>query len=344
MARATAARAPTSGGEALAALERDTLRAYYLLCGEETFLVDRALAHLQRRLLAPERPGGWRTVWGDERSDQLAGALEELISPPLFGGPQVLVLRRADALREQEQASVAAMLPHLGGGGCLILIAQAPDMRRQLFATCVRAGAAYRFPELADDRTTASWVARLARERGHEIVPAAVQELVDRTGRSLGALASEVEKLSLYVGSGARIEVTHVESLVTAARAREARELTDRLARRDVAGAAHALRRLLGDGEPPLRLLAFVAANLRRALHVAELAASGLSADDIARRLGLPPWLVARSSTSVRAAGLMQALLALRRLDLVLKSTRTAEAAFEATLLEIAGASGRRGA
>jgi DNA polymerase-3 subunit delta len=186
------------------------------------------------------------------------------------------------------------------------------------------------------------WVVRLARERGHEIAPAAVQELVDRSGADVGTLAGEIEKLALHAGAGTRLELAHVRGLVSAARAHGATEFTDRLARADLAGAARLLRQLFAEGEPPIRLLAFVAANLRHALHVMELSEQGLGAEEIGRRLDIPPWLVTRNLGRGRAADLERALLVLRRLDLELKSARDPAAAFEVALLEIAGVSERR--
>src|SRR5439155_17116641 len=71
----------------LAALEREALRPYYLLFGGETFLVERALGVLRRRLLPEGRPGTWRSLWAGEDA-HLGEALAALRSPPLFGGPQ----------------------------------------------------------------------------------------------------------------------------------------------------------------------------------------------------------------------------------------------------------------
>ena len=296
---------------------------------------------LRARLLPAGRPGTWRTLWADQEAEKLPAALQDLASPPLFGGPQVLALRRAEALRDEEQTLLLEALPGLGAGGTLVLIARTADPRRRLFAACLRKGAGVGFPEL-ERRDAPPWVVRLARERGHDIAPAAVQELVERTGVDLGALAGEVEKLSLHVGSARRIEVGHVRAIVAAVRGHGVAELTERLARRDLRGAARVLRRLLAAGEPPVRLVAFLAANLRHALHVAELAEEGLPAEEVGRRLGMPPWLVARNLDRGRAADLVRTLLVLRRLDLELKSARDPEVAFDAALLEIAGATPAR--
>jgi len=277
-------------------------------------------------------PGGGvvsgRTLWADEDAERVFAALEDLASPPLFGGAQSLVIRHADALREPEQEGILARLPALGAGGSLILVARTVDQRRRLFAACLRAGAAFGFPRV-DARGAQSWVVRFARERG--------QEFVDRSGTDLGVLASEVEKVSLHVGPAVRIEPPHVRAVATAARVHEVQELTDRLATRDRVGAMRILRSLLTEGEPPIRAAAFLAAHLRRALHVAELEERGLGPEAIAAHLGIPSWLVQRIGGRGRARDLERALGVLRRLDLELKNSRPAEAVFEVALLEMAG-------
>lgn len=312
------------------------LRPYYLLYGEEPFLVERALDVLRNRLIVPGRAGTRRTLWGDEDAERLAAALADLASPPLFGGAQVLVIRRADALRDEAEARVLEVLPTLGPGGTLVLVARAADQRRRLAAACLKAGAAYGFARV-DERGAAAWVARLARERKVETTPAATQELLDRSGIDLGVLAGEIDKLALHVGEGARIEPKHVRSVVAAVRQHAVDDLTAHLARKNAAGAARALRLLLAEGEPPVRLLAFLGANFRRALHVAELSEAGLGQAEIAARLRMPPWLVGRIAGQGRARDLERSLHVLRRLDLELKSTRPAEAVFEAAVLEIVG-------
>jgi DNA polymerase-3 subunit delta len=220
-------------------------------------------------------------------------------------------------------------------------VARAADQRRRLFAACLRAGAGFGFAPL-DPRAAQAWIVRLARERGHEIATPRCRSSRSAADGARGA-RREIEKLSLHAGTGARLEPALERAIVTAARTHGVEELTDRLARHDLRGAARVLRQLLAEGEPPIRLVAFLAANLRRALHVAELAESGLGEGEIARRLGMPPWLVARNLGRGQAADLVRALLVLRRLDLELKSARDDEAAFEAALLAIAGkASGPR--
>jgi DNA polymerase-3 subunit delta len=294
---------------------------------------------LRGRLLGEGGNGTWRTLWADGEGDVVA-ALDDLLSPPLFGGPQALVVRNAEALAEAVQERVLALLPSLGAGGSLVLVAKDANKLRRLAAACAKSGALLELSPL-EPRAVQPWVEWLARERGHQIAGAAAAALVERSGASLGVLATELDKLSLHVGAGKRIEVAHIEAVVPATRMHDAWELTNRLASGDKRGAAAMLRRILGEGEPPVRLLAFLASNLRGMLGVTELREQGLSSDDIARRLGMPSWLVGKRLYRGRARDLVQALWVLRRLDLELKSPAPPEAAFEAALLEIASVSSR---
>lgn len=252
----------------------------------------------------------------------------------------MLVVRRAEALRDEAEAQVLAALPGLGAGGGLILVGGVVDQRRKLIAACVQAGAAVALSkpkEWDQEPWTGEWAVRLAREQGHEIAPAAVDELVDRTGADLGVVANEIEKLSLHAGPGTRLELAHVRTVVGATRGYKAAEMADRLKAGDATGAVRALRELLEQGEHPVALLAFLAGGLRRSLHIAELEEQGRSAAQVADELGMSTFLLGKMRSQASAAQLMRALETLARVDLELKSGRPEAAVLQAALLEIAG-------
>lgn len=312
------------------------MRPYSLLYGDDTFLLERGVARLRTRLDAEARGTGVRVIWGDDDAARVQAALADLVSPSLFGGTSALVVRRAEALTSALDDAVQALVPRLDDRARLVLVAKALDQRKRLHAAWAKEGATIGFAR-PEPRAVPTWVVTLARERGHAIGPAAVERLVERAGTDLARVDDELEKLSLLVGPNQAIDARHVDALVATTRARAVEELTDRLARRDLSGAIRALRGLIGSGEAPLRILAFVAANLRRALHVSELAAAGLPAGEIAARLGMPPWLVERQTNRGSPQALEAALAALAELDVALKSSRPETAAFEATVLTIAG-------
>ena len=324
----------------MAALARAPARGAWLLHGDETFLVERALAALKGRLLE----GGTRevrTLWADDDASALASALGDLSSPLLFGGTPALVIRRAEALSGRGESTVLDAAARLRPPSCLVLVARGLDGRRALRTVFERDGGAVACPRVTDARILWQWAERLARELGHAIRPAALDLLIDRTTLDLAALASEIEKASLYAGPGVPIERDHVAAIACLGQTAAAEQVADCLAGGDRAGAHRAVLGLLRAGEPPVRLVAFLAASLRRALHVAELRERGLADETVATRLGMPGWLVRRVRGTRSAARLEQALDTLHALDLDLKRSRPPAAAFEAAVTSLTDATRR---
>jgi len=321
-------------GEVLARLERAPLRASYLLVGADPFLVERGLGTLRGRLTegVAERA---RVIWGDDDDERIASSLAELGAPALFGGVTVLIVRRAEALGTRMEEVVVDHLPRCGSGAHLVLVAKSLDQRRRLHAACAKAGAVVDCGRVSDTRAATAWVATLARERGNVLGPGVAEVLLERTGFDLSRIDDELEKLALAVGVGTSATADDVRRLVTGRRQFAIDELTERLARRDTGDAIRILRGLLQDGEAPLRVVGFVAANLRRRLHVTELREMGLGDDAIAARLSVPSWLVGRQGGGASPRDLEQALGVLAELDQTLKSSRPDAPAFEQAFLRL---------
>jgi DNA polymerase III delta subunit len=335
MARERAAAVPVA--ERLARLERDDPGGLVLVHGQETYLAERAVATCRRRFAGL---GEWRVVWGDDEPERVRAALEAMTSRGLFGGGTSVVIRRADAMRGAVEAAVEGIVEDDRYEGRLVLVATGLDRRKRWCAAAARRAFEIHCAPLVDAREVRSWVVRMAGERDARIADDAAAELVERCGLDLALLDAEVEKLVL-AAPGTPIDRALVRRLVASVRGWAVEELTDRLARRDVAGVVRVLRGLLDDGEPPLRLVAFLAANLRRALHVVDLKERGCSPTEIASRIGLPDWLVRRQLDRGPSARLERALATLAALDVALKSSRPEELVFEAALRELAGASAR---
>jgi len=304
------------------------LSAVCFLYGDDSFLVERALGALRGRL-DEEGKGAPRTVWGDDPTERVVEALGSYASPTLFGGASPLVLRRPEALRGDVEEQVIALATSPPPGH-LMVVGGTIDRRRRLFSTLLKTKViACQRP--TDRPALGRWVRTLAGERGVTLEGGAGEELLDRCGGALGVVASELDKLAVVLGKGAA-SADAVRRLAAGNRTSRVEELTEAVAGGDYGRAVVVLRTLMRAGEAPLRVLAFVAANVRRALHVQELHEAGVGADDIATRLRMPAWLVGRQLRQGSARRLEASLHALDELDALLKRSRPAEAVFEETL------------
>ena len=109
---------------------------------------------------------------------------------------------------------------------------------------------------------------RRARKR---IDPQAREAVLARCGNELWAVHQEIEKLLLYVGAAETVGVSDVEEIFTDQSESWVFDLTDSLAQRDALQALGFLRRLMADGEYPLRVLGAIASQVRRLLSARQL-------------------------------------------------------------------------
>jgi DNA polymerase-3 subunit delta len=245
------------------------------------------------------------------------------------------VVRRVEAMRGAVEAAVEAAVSDERRDGRLVLVGGALDRRKRWYAAARTRAHEIACVPLTDEGDVRGWVECLARERGVRLGGDAVAALLERCGFDLALLDGEIERVALRAGT-ATVGRDVVQEVVAQARGHAVEALTDRLGRGDVTGAIRVLRGLFDDDEPPLRVLGFLAANVRRALHVAEEQERGVTLPEIAARLGMPEWLVRRQLGRGSAAHLERALDTLLELDLALKRSRPEEIVFEAALDRLA--------
>lgn len=106
--------------------------------------------------------------------------------------------------------------------------------------------------------------------------PQAREMILARAGNDLCTLQQEVEKLLLFVGEHPSIRATDVDAVLTDLAEGWIFDLTRAIGERDVIAALSQLARLLAQGEPPLKILGTIAAEIRRLLLAQQLLGADL--------------------------------------------------------------------
>jgi DNA polymerase III subunit delta len=207
-----------------------------LLCGSDDFAVKQRARQLHQQWC--DASGGMdheiidaRVGNADEALTALGRLREALHTLPFFGGAKVVWFRDCNFLGEERTAStqavtealaeLAAELKEFSWQGVRLLIsASKPDQRRTFFKTLQKIGSVEVFEAWSlDDKDWAaraeSAAQRALQERGKDITDEALAALVQNVGPNPAQLASEVEKLSLYVGARPVVAPEDVEAIVT---------------------------------------------------------------------------------------------------------------------------------
>jgi DNA polymerase-3 subunit delta len=257
----------------------------HLFWGDDEAARNRAVDALVQEHLDPSWASLNLSRLDGNDSGQAAQALEEARTPPFGAGARVVVLQRSPFC-SQCPAELAegfeAALAQVADGCHLLLVSPGkPDARlrtTKALQKLVKAGEAseqsFALPAIWDGAGQVELVSRTARELGLSLESAAAEALADAVGSDSARLASELEKLSLYVDPGAPISGEAVQALV-GGQSTSALAVGDALLAGQPAEAIARLDALLEANEPALRIVAALTSQIRGWLWVTLLERAG---------------------------------------------------------------------
>jgi DNA polymerase-3 subunit delta len=145
------------------------------------------------------------------------------------------------------------------------------------------------------------WIGERAKKHGGVFDGKAAARLANLIGGDLRRLDQEIIKLITYVNTQRPVAEQDVTLLVTAASESNIFDMVDALGKRDGKRAAYELHHLLDQGENPLGLLAMIVRQFRLLIQVKELLQRSTSTDEIARQLGVHPFVAKKIGEQARA-------------------------------------------
>ena len=234
-----------------------TLRPGYVLIGDEVFLYDRCRKAVLSTL-APEETRDFCLHDLDLTETSIFEILDRAQTPSLMAPFQVFFVRNLKTLygrgsKKEEFAAIDAYFRSPNPSALILFVADhlriPTDLRKMDYQDKERyeriretLGDWCGIIELArvDENDAIKWVTTTAESRNVKFDPDAARELVDALGSDMMLIASEFEKLLLYVGARGteelaknRVTLGDVETMVLAAKQRSLYELTDAISAKD---------------------------------------------------------------------------------------------------------------
>jgi DNA polymerase-3 subunit delta len=246
----------------LAEVRENRLRAGYVLVGDDVFLYERC----RRAVLDTLVPVDLRDFCLsdiDLAETNIFEALDRAQTPSLMAPFQVLFIRNLKTLytrgaKKEEFAAIEAYFRSPNPQALVIFVADhlriPSDPRRMDMQDKDRyeriretLGDWCGIVELArvDEADALRWIGAEATRREVVFDQDAARELADALGADMMLIASEMEKLVLYVGVKRHVTLGDVETMVLAAKQRSLYELTDAISAKDRARALSLLHGLL---------------------------------------------------------------------------------------------------
>jgi DNA polymerase III subunit delta len=278
-----------------------------LVSGDEELLVSRAVADVA----AVARAGDPETDVRELEANELAsGQLAELLSPSLFGGRKVLVVRNGQDAKKDLIAALLGYAKHPDPDVCLV-VTHAGGAKGKALADGLRdAGAkVLQAGRLTRHRERVDFVRDEIRRLGGKCGEDAAEALLAAVGNDLRELAAACAQL--IADTDGRISADTVARYYRGRAEVSGFTVADAAMVGDVPGALEALRWALQIGVDPVPIADALADGVRT---VARVAAAGRgNAYQMASSLGMPAWKIERAQRQARGwtpEGLVDAMRA----------------------------------
>lgn len=310
-----------------------------LVLGDEELLVSRAVTDTIERTRAADPHVDVREY---EAGALSAGEVAEMLSPSLFGGRRLLVVRSGQDARKD---LVTALLAYAKSPDpeVTLLVTHAGGAKGKAFADGLRSAGATVIPatKLKGHRERVAFVRDEIRRHGGRCTEEAAEALLAAVGSDLREIAAACAQL--VADTDGSIDAPTVARYYRGRAEVSGFTVADAAMVGDVPGALEALRWALHVGVDPVPIADALADGVRT---VARVAAAGRgSAYQLASGLGMPAWKIERAQRQARGwtpDGLVDAMRAAAECNAAVKGGAEDRAyALERAVLAVAAA--RRG-
>ena len=289
-----ARRARLGALDILRQITREEPKPLYVLSGPETFLIDEIVHALRESVLGRDA-----SDWNEDRlrADDIdgQGAVLRADTPPMGSAKRLVTVRGVEKWKERDYTSLLRYVERPNPTTVLVLVGTTVDGRTKWVKAAKKKGVVAKIETLRE-RELPPLIVRIAEKQGKKLGNEAAQVLMMRCGEDLQTLASEIEKLALFVGDAKEITTEHVEAAAAGAGSAKIFELCDAVGGGDVSKALRLLHNELtaGDRSGPIRVNAMLARHFRLLMKARE------AGGDLARVLGLPPFIASQYGRQAR--------------------------------------------
>lgn len=304
------------------ARKQEKLKPVYLITGSDDPKIEKAVRRLKKRVISES--GTDLNVDVFDAAEHSAHAVVQAASTPPFGtGVRLVLVNSVGDWHKADKDVIAAFLGDPVDYSCLALVGGGIRKNEAIYKAVIEVGQVlvYEAPRFAG---LPVWAQEQAAQRHLKLGAREAQRLVGLTGSDQRAIASELDKLSAYVGKRA-VEPEDIDELCWVSRDTKIWDMTDALGKRDREAVFRHLEELLAGHAAPASVFFSIARHLKNLCEVVSAGERGEDLTRAAHALGLKPFparKIAEQSRNFTAEGLRRAVMILAELDADMKGRK----------------------
>ncbi len=270
-------------------LKNNSISRFHLLYGEERYLVRYYKKMLLDKLSTPGDEMNCTFFQGEDCEEKVIADAGLIF--PFFAEHRLLVVQDSGFFKGSND--MPEYLESFPPSTYVIFVEREVDKRNRLFKWMGKNGCITECVA-QDEGKLKQWIAGYLKKEGKTISQSAAECLIQRVGTEMDILGNELEKILGYVGSRDKVEVEDVEMISSGVIVSRIFDMIDAVAYGNTEKALSLYGDLIANKESPMGILYLFSRHLNILLQIKELSAIGMNKNELAKRIGIPPFTVAK--------------------------------------------------
>lgn len=267
----------------------------YLLYGEEDYLRKQYRDKLKAAIVGDDTMN-YSYFEGGKTS--VKDIIEMGNTLPFFSDYRLIVIEDSGFLKSAND-ELADYIRNIPDYLIIVMVESEVDKRGKVYKAINDTGyAAEMKPQTT--ATLAKWVAGMIKEEEKDIETAALELLLEKTGASMDLIKAEIDKLVSYCMERDVITSEDVQAICTTQTTSRIFDMIAAIAGKKQQQALQMYYDLLTLKEPPMRILYLIVRHFNGLLQVKEESAYGRSNSEIAKTMGVAPFIVGKYMSQVK--------------------------------------------
>ena len=321
-------------------LKEGVFRRVYLLCGEQAYLRLQNRDRLRAALLGD----------GDEMNVSVYTGMDvtarEIIDEarilPFFADRRVILMENSVFFSKNasvESDALAAFIPQIPESASLVFVEENPDKRKKLYKAIQKNGFVLNCEDVTP-QMLGRWTANLFKKAGLMIDGPTLNRFLETVGEDMMNIVSESEKLIAYCMGRESVTAEDIAAVCSPQLKDRIFEMISAVSRRQKDKVLAIYMDLISLRTPSQVILTLLQREFSRLVQIKELQEAKEPESEIARRVGLSPWIVKKNylpiTKSLDSRRLMRSLQQCLQADQDYKSGLVdASIAVEMTLIRL---------
>ncbi|MDP4182599.1 MAG: DNA polymerase III subunit delta [Bacillota bacterium] len=313
-------------------IKSNSIKNLYLFYGQEEYLKKVYLESIENKIIrADMKTMNKIVIEGKLDMRKLADSCD---TAPLFSEKKIVIVKNSGIFKSgkkgeteksgSQKDSLLLYLKSIPSYTCLVFVEEEIDKRLKTVDFIKKNGLIVEFP-FQKPAELVKWVIKVFKSSNKEISQELAAVLVNNSEQGMNELLSEVNKLILFLGEREKILLEDIQKVCTKSIKSRIFDLTDAIAEKNRTKAFIILQEMTVLKEPMPKILFMITRQFNQILEMKLLNQAGMSLNDSAGKLGVPPFIagkILKQSKEFELEVLQKAIVDSLEMDVAIKTGR----------------------